>query len=152
MLNVDVSVARKAAGLPMRPSNDAEPTAVVVVLVVVVMTAASACASTPDTLGVDMADVTVAKVLCNSSTAGLSVDELPLSGTATSLDPHITMRMGKSLGQLLTNNAVLTALALGGDGGGKVWNPAGEVDTRRNCVLKPCCGGDEGSGGQYEDP
>lgn len=93
-----------------------------VVLPAAVLIWASDCASSSDPLGIDKDDVTVANALCNMLTAGLSAVELPPSGTATSFDPHITMRMGKSLGQLLTNNAVLTALALGGDGGGKGWN------------------------------
>lgn len=118
-LKADVSVAKNAKGLPNRPKNDDELT--VVVLVVVVM-AASVCANTPDALGIATADVAVAKVLCNIVTAGLSAIELPPSGTATSFDPQITMSMGNSFGQLLTNNAVLTAFALGGDGGGKGWN------------------------------
>lgn len=118
MSNADVSVARKVEGLPNRPKNDAEPGVVFVVMVEVVM-AASVSA---DALGIDTVDVTVANVLCNIVTAGLSAIELPPSGTATSFDPHITMSMGKSFGQLLTNNAVLTAFALGGDGGGRSWN------------------------------
>lgn len=63
-------------------------------------------------------DVTDAKVLCNIVTAGLSAVALPSSGTVTSFDPQITRSIGNSFGQLLTNKAVLTAFALGGDRGG----------------------------------
>jgi hypothetical protein len=66
----------------------------------------------------DRALVTVARVLCSIVAAGLSAAELPSSGTSLSFDPHITRRIGKSFGQLLTNRAVLMALGLGGDGGG----------------------------------
>lgn len=103
--------------------------------------AASPALITPETNvdapGVDKdIEAAVGSVLCNNATAGLSAVELPASGTSASLEPQITIRMGNSLGQLPTNNAVLTALPLGGGGGcgeGTDWNRAGEVDARRKC-------------------
>jgi hypothetical protein len=116
----DVNVARNEEGLPKRLKRDVETVEPLLLLLLlkVVVTASSLCANTPDALGIDKDEVTVANVLCNIVTAGLSAVELPPSGTATSFDPHITMSIGNNFGQLLTNNAVLTALALGGDGGG----------------------------------
>lgn len=119
MLNADVSVAKKVNGLPNRPKND---DGLAAVMLVVEPRVASVCANTPDALGIDTADVTVTNVFCNIVTAGLSAVELPPAGTVTSFDPQITISMGNSFGPLLTNNAVLTAFALGGDGGGKGWN------------------------------
>jgi hypothetical protein len=94
-------------------------------------------------------EVAVANVLCIIVTAGLSAVALPSSGVAASFEPHITRSIGNSLAQLLTNRAVLTAFALGGDGGGSGCSSAGEVDTRRSCVVCPANGGDV-SGGQYD--
>lgn len=96
-------------------------------------------------------EVTVAKVLCSIVAAGLSAVELPSSGTVVSLEPHITRSMGNSLAQLLTNRAVLTAFALGGEGGGSGCSCAGEVDTRRRyvCPPPPPRGGDV-SADQYD--
>jgi hypothetical protein len=64
-------------------------------------------------------------------------DELPLPS-----GPQMTRRIGKSFAQLLTSRAVLMAVGLAGDGGGKGrMLGAGAVDARRR-----------GGGGKGNDP
>ena len=75
--------------------------------------------------------------------AGLSVTELPSSGTLLSLEPQITRRMGNSFGQLLTKRAVLIAFGLAGVGGGRGCKSAGAVEIRLS-GNPYCCVGVEG--------
>jgi hypothetical protein len=69
-------------------------------------------------------------LICSRVAAGLSVAELPSSGTSLSLEPQITRRIGKSFGQLLTKRAVLIAFGLAGSGGVGGNNCAGAVEIR----------------------
>lgn len=58
--------------------------------------------------------------LCRSVAAALLVSSLPVSGTsAEPSGPQITNKIGNSFAQLLTSSAVLIALGLAGDGGGR---------------------------------
>lgn len=92
----------------------------------------------------DAVDEDIAVILiCRKVAAGLSVAELPPSGTSLSLEPQITSRIGKSFGQLLTKRAVLIAFGLAGFGGGRGCNCAGAVDIRLN-GSPDCCVGVEG--------
>lgn len=92
-------------------------------------------------------DVAVLTAAWATAATGLSVAELPSSGIAPSLDPHMTKSIGNSLGQLLTNSAVLTAFALGGGGGTSGCICRNAVDTRRDGACWP---GGALSGGQYD--
>jgi hypothetical protein len=81
--------------------------------------------------------------------AGLMVSLLPgACGSVGALPlpsgPQMTRRMGKSFAQLLTSSAVLTAVGLAGEGGGRGWTVwTGPVGVRRSGGG----GGDEGGGG-----
>lgn len=58
--------------------------------------------------------------LCRSVAAALLVSSLPASGTSVEPSgPQITSRIGNNFAQLLTSSAVLIALGLAGDGGGR---------------------------------
>lgn len=79
-------------------------------------------------------------VFCrNIAAAGLLVSLLPVSGTSLlPSGPQMTSRIGNSFGQLLTSSAVLIALGLAGDGGGRGWIVCeGVVDTRRSGAGTP---------------